>query len=101
MKNLRRRHPKDLRESTQYIQQICIWCSGNRVVAHMHMGSWKARNFRRKTKSKLARRRAMVWLHAPSDVEKSRLLYPVSVPFNPPFTVMTHLKGQGDRQVST
>lgn len=43
----------------------------------------------------------MEWRHAPLDTERGRVLYPVSVPFDPPFTVMTHLTGQGDRQVKT
>lgn len=69
-------------------------------MAHLHMGSWKTSSFRRRKISKLAKKRAIAWMHPPSDAEKGKMLYPVSLPSKPPFTVMTHLTGQGDCQVS-
>lgn len=79
------------------------------VVLHHFLGSWKKRGgwHKRPTvlqilvgviRAALQRRRQAVVAEEPITPSVLRL-FPVSAAFNPPFTMMTHLIGQGDMQV--
>ncbi|KAG2453558.1 hypothetical protein HYH02_001777 [Chlamydomonas schloesseri] len=78
------------------------------VVLHHFLGSWKKRGGWHKRRSVLqivagavaaALRRRSEAAPAEEPIAPSVLpLFPVSVSFNPPFTIMTHLVGQGDMQ---
>ncbi|KXZ52833.1 hypothetical protein GPECTOR_8g216 [Gonium pectorale] len=78
------------------------------VVMHHFLGSWKKRGGWHKRRTVLQilagalaaalQRRAQVAV-AEEPITPSVLpLFPVSAAFNPPFTIMTHLIGQGDMQ---
>eukprot|EP00198_Chlamydomonas_reinhardtii_P007699 XP_001697036.1 predicted protein [Chlamydomonas reinhardtii] len=78
------------------------------VVLHHFLGSWKKRGGWHKRRSVLqivagavtaALRRRGEAAPAEEPIAPSVLpLFPVSVAFSPPFTIMTHLVGQGDMQ---
>ncbi|KAG2439252.1 hypothetical protein HXX76_004613 [Chlamydomonas incerta] len=78
------------------------------VVLHHFLGSWKKRGGWHKRRSVLqivagavtaALRRRSEAAPAEEPIAPSVLpLFPVSVSFSPPFTIMTHLVGQGDMQ---
>ncbi|GLC37790.1 hypothetical protein PLESTB_001477000 [Pleodorina starrii] len=78
------------------------------VVLHHFLGSWKKRGGWHKRRSVLqilagafaaALRRRHEAVVAEEPITPSVLgLFPVSAAFNPPFTIMTHLIGQGDMQ---
>ena len=76
-----------------------MWEEPTRVVAHLHMGSWKSDSFKRKARLLMDEGNAMVLLQAPSKVELQQRLYPVSTNSQPPFTVLTYLKGLNRVQV--
>ena len=79
---------------------ISLWEEPTRLVAHLHMGSWKGYGFKRKARLMgMGETKAKALLLAPPDSELERRLYPVSIVTQPPFTIMTHLKGHN--KVST
>ena len=76
-----------------------LWEEPTRLVAHLHMGSWKSVSFKRKARLLMDEGNAMAMLQAPSKMELQQRLYPVSIIAEPSFTVMTYLKGQNRVQV--
>ena len=80
------------------------------VVMHHFLGSWKKRGGWHKRRSVLqvlagviaaALQRRHEAAATEEPITPSVLpLFPVSAAFSPPFTIMTHLIGQGDMQVS-
>lgn len=80
---------------------VGMWEEPTRLVAHLHMGSWKSSTFKRKARLLMDEGNAMAMLQAPSKMELQHRLYPVSIITQPTFTVMTYLKGQNRVQVNS
>lgn len=71
-----------------------VWQEPARLIAHLHMGSWKTHSFKRKARGLMDEGSAVTLLQAPSKSELQQKLFPVSVASKQPFTVMTYMKGQ-------
>ena len=79
---------------------VSTWNEPHRLAVHWSLGSWKSVDYNNKRAfTELDRRRAMLLLRPPSKADLGLRLYPVSSLTQPPFTLMTHLIGQGDLQV--
>ena len=77
-----------------------VWGEPDRVVAHLHMGSWKPQAFQRKGRLLVVGEGlAAALLNAPPGAQLRSQLFPVSTVSHPSFTVMTFLKGQHTQQV--
>ena len=78
---------------------VGLWDEPARLVAHLHMGSWKSHSFKRQARLFMDEGSAVAMLQAPPKLELRQKLFPVSIVWEPSFTVMTFLKGQNMGQV--
>lgn len=77
---------------------VSTWREPKRLVRHLSVGSWKSLDFQFAS-SEVEKQHVLSLMRAATTVAPN-MLYPVSTATQPPFTVLTHLLGRGDEQVT-